>query len=203
MRRYHRHSTLASLASTVVAALLVVGAIEVRSDDGRDGKQSDLNSILALYRDGAGGLGIPTMFLTGTPRERSVGIGDANHDGQADLAMWHADTDTLWVLQGDGIGGFGVPRIVAAGARQKVVAVADFNNDGIADQAVAEQFALGAWLRFGDGTGRFRPSRTAVTSPPGAVLVADINRDARVDLARLDGTASHLAVLLGIDGGGF
>ena len=90
-----------------------------------------------------------------------------------------------------------------AGSRQKVVAVADFNKDGIADQAVAEPFALGAWLRFGDGAGRFRPSRTAVTSRPGAVLVADFNRDARIDLARLDGTASHLAVLLGTVDGGF
>jgi trimeric autotransporter adhesin len=201
MRHYHGHRILTSLASTVLAALLGVGGMELQSDAQSAGQQSDLNSILGLYRDGAGGLGIPAMFVTGTPPDRSVGIGDENHDGHADLAMWHAGSDTLWILPGDGVGGFGSPRIASAGSRQKVVAVGDFDKDGIADEAVAEQFSLGARLRFGDGTGRFRPSRTAVTSRPGAVLVADFNRDGRIDLARLDG--SHLAVLLGTVDGGF
>ena len=75
------------------------------------------------------------------------------------MPIWRCGTPTLTLcgfFDGDGAGGFGGPRIVPAGSRQKVVAVADFNKDGIADQAVAEQFALGARLRFGDGTGRFR-----------------------------------------------
>lgn len=203
MRQRHGHSPLSKLAFTVAAGLLGVQAAGSQSNDRSDRKQSDLDSILALYRDGAGGLGIPMMFFTGTPPERSVGVGDANHDGHADLALWHAGTDSIWILHGDGAGGFGVPRMVPAGSRQKVVAAADFNKDGIDDQAVAEPFALGARLRFGDGATGFRPAAAAVTPAPGAVLVADFNRDARNDLARVDGTASHLTVLLGTDDGGF
>jgi hypothetical protein len=203
MSQYHGHSTLTNIASTVAAALLGAGTIGLASGDGRDEKQSDLNSILALYRDGAGGLGIPMMFLTGTPPERSVGVGDANHDGHADLAVWHADTDTLWILHGDGTGAFGVPHIVPAGSRQRTVAVADFDRDGIDDRAVVEPFALGARLRFGDGAGGFHPRATGATSPSGAVLVADLNRDGRIDLVSVDGTARHLAILLGTKDGGF
>ncbi len=202
MRQDHRHSTLTNLAFTVAAALLVAETVGAQSDDRRNAAQSDLDSILALYRDGAGGLGIPTIFLTGTPSERSVGTGDANHDGHADLALWHASTDTVWILHGDGAGGFGDPRIVPAGSRQQVVAAADFDKDGIDDQAVGEPFALGARLRFGDRTRAFRAAATAAVSAPGAVLVADFNRDARIDVARIDGTASHLTVLLGTDDGG-
>jgi hypothetical protein len=203
MRHNLGYRTLTNLAPTVIAAVLGIGAMELQSDAQSDGTQSDLNSIVDLYRDGAGGLGIPALFLTGTPPERSVGIGDANHDGHADLAVWHAETDTLWILQGDGLGGLGRPRIQSAGSRQKVVATGDFNKDGIADQAVAEPFALGSWLRFGEGTGKFRPSRTATTSVPGAVLVADFNRDGRIDLARIDATAGYLTVRLGTSEGGF
>ena len=35
------------------------------------------------------------------------------------------------------------------------------------------------------------------------MLVADFNRDARIDLVKIDGTARHLAVLLGTADGGF
>ena len=82
MRQHHAYSTLTNLVSTAAAALLGVAAMGLQSNDASDGMQSDLNSILALYRDGAGGLGIPTMFFTGTPPERSVGVGDANQDGR-------------------------------------------------------------------------------------------------------------------------
>jgi len=203
MSQNYGHRTLTNIASTVVATLLGAGTIVLASGDGNDQTQSDPNRILALYRDAGGGLGIPTMFLTGTPPERSVGVGDANHDGRADLAVWHAATDTLWILQGDGAGGFRAPRIVPAGSRQKVVAFADFNKDGIDDQAVEEPFARSARLRFGDDAGKFHLDGTGATSSPGAVLVADLNRDGRIDLVKIDGAASHVAVFLGTADGSF
>jgi hypothetical protein len=187
----------------MAAALLGAGTIVLAADEWNGQASSDPNSSLALYRDAGGRLGIPTMFLTGTPSERSVGVGDANHDGHADLAVWHADTDTLWILHGDGAGGFRAPRIVPAGSRQKVVAFADFNKDGIDDQAVEEPFARSARLRFSDDTGKFRLDGIGATSSPGAVLVADLNRDGRIDLVKIDGTASHVAVFLGTEDDSF
>ena len=205
MSQNYGHRTLTNIASTVVATLLGAGTIVLASGDGHEQTLSDPGSMLAVYRDAGSGLGIPTMFLTGPAPERSVGVGDAKHDGHADLAVWLAAPDTLWILHGDGKGGFAAPRLVPAGSRQRVVAVADFNKDGIDDQAVAEPFALSARLRFGDDTGRFHADGAAVraTSSPGAVLVADLNRDGRIDLVRIDGAASHVAVFLGTDAGGF
>ena len=189
------------LVSTAAAVLFVASGpgTAAASGDWTDGAPSDLRSVRALYRDGAGGLGIPMVFLTGAQPEWSIGVVDADHDGRADLAMWCSDTDTMWTLSNDGTGGFHRPRAIPAGLRQRLVAVSDFDDDGLDDHAVIDALVSGARLRFGDDVAGLR---AAGTFPPGAVLVTDLDRDARIDLVAIDGASSELLVVLGTDDDG-
>ena len=199
MLRHYRHRGLTTVGMMAGAVLLAATSLGtgLASAAGGDVRNSDLTSILALYRDGASGLGIPALFVTGTPPERSIGVGDANRDGHADLAVREDETDTLWMLQGNGAGGFGGPTILPAHERQKVLAIGDFNEDGLDDHAVAESLTGGARLLFGDGSGGFHTTSTPGTFPAGAVLVADLNEDGNRDLVVLDGKAGRVVVSLG------
>lgn len=161
----------------------------------------DLGGVLTLYRHGSGGLGIPTTFLLGGAPERAVAIGDANGDGTADLAVAEAGSDRVWILLGDGTGGFGPATRLPSGARQSVVAVGDFNGDGINDQAVAEQFAAGVKFLYGDGAGGFRVIESSGDSRLGAALVADFDGDGNADLALVDGVSTYVTILLGDEQG--
>ena len=151
----------------------------------------------AAGQDTVGDFAIPVTILTGVQPARSIGIGDANHDGQADIAVLHVEADTMWILYGDGSKGFSVPTVLPVASRQKVVAVGDINGDGINDQAVVEEFAAGTRLRFGDGAGRFHEAASSGKLESGVMLVADLNADGNRDLAVIDGRADYVSVTLG------
>ena len=68
------------------------------------GLPPELDGLLALYRHGRSGLGMPTTFLLGGSPERSVAVGDLNGHGHADLVVSAAGSDTAWMLLGDGTG---------------------------------------------------------------------------------------------------
>ena len=128
----------------------------------------------AAGQDTVGDFAIPVTILTGVQPARSIGIGDANHDGQADLSVLQVEADTMWVLYGDGSKGFSVPTVLPVTSRQKVVAVGDINGDGINDQAVVEEFAAGTRILFGDGAGGFHEAGSSGKSESGVLLVADL-----------------------------
>ena len=151
----------------------------------------------AAGQDTVGDFAIPVTILTGVQPARSIGIGDANHDGQADIAVLHVKADTMWILYGDGFKGFSVPTVLPVASRQKVVAVGDINGDGINDQAVVEEFAAGTRLRFGDRAGRFHEAAPSGKLESGVMLVADLNADGNRDLAVIDGRADYVSVTLG------
>lgn len=198
----------------LLAGLCAAGLLERASASGGGGREAPSGNatsfeaglpqgLLALYRNGMSGLGIPATFLLAGAPDRAVAVGDFNGDGHADLAVSETGTDTVWLLPGDGTGALGPAAAMPAGARQRVVAVGDFNGDGIPDHAVAERFAAGVEIRPGDPAGRgLRPAQFRRAGRLGAALVADLDADGQADLAVVDGAGSYLALFLGDGQGG-
>src|SRR5207237_559866 len=80
----------------------------------------------------------PYSYSTGYYSD-SVAAGDLDADGDTDLVT--ANYEGVWLLPGDGAGGFGVARHYATGSGAASVALGDFNRDGeldIAATAVTE-----------------------------------------------------------------
>src|SRR5581483_6766338 len=70
---------------------------------------------------------------------QSIGIGDFNGDGNADVAVLGDNPDAVYVFPGNGDGTFGTPLTFSTGTSgsQFEMAIGDFNSDGLPDLAVA------------------------------------------------------------------
>jgi uncharacterized protein (TIGR03437 family) len=146
---------------------------------------------------------------------KAMASGDVNGDGVADLVLLDQGTDdtndTLTILLGveDGALMPDPKGTISLGGRYYDVAVADFNGDGKLDIVTIGGYDIKVWL--GDGTGGFSqaptsPIDTLALNLYGAyrVGIGDFNRDGKIDLLIMTGTAdSSVAILEGDGGGGF
>jgi len=162
---------------------------------------------------GSGQLGpLGPPFLTGT-RPVSVVAADFNLDGYPDLAVANYGSNSIWVLQGNGEGGFnvqapighlGTPAYGLTGPPTKL-AVGDFNGDGRPDLAVLIGNTLTVLLNTKEDTlFTFAPaagSPITVGSNPESIAVGDFNGDGHLDLAIANEDSNNVTVLLG-DGTG-
>jgi hypothetical protein len=140
---------------------------------------------------------------------KSFGFGqivsaDLNRDGNLDLTYVDAD---LSVVLGTAAGGFGPRQDFAAGSAPVALALGDFNGDGILDAAVVDNTnsltnSLSILLGNGDGTFQAPVSYTLGESPT-AVVVADFNRDGKLDLAVSVFNSLQISVLYGNGDGTF
>jgi hypothetical protein len=122
-------------------------------------------------------------LITGSWQPISVAIGDLNGDSYGDLIVGNAP-GRIDVLLNDGAGSFAAAVVyggVNASGDSRAVALPDLNGDGRPDVAIAEGYSVAVFMNGGDG--RLAP---AVHYPagqgPGALAVADFNRDGRSDL---------------------
>ena len=131
-------------------------------------------------------------------------FGDLNNDVLAAATL----DDAVFLLSGDGAGGLGGPRKVAAVAEPDFLAVADFDLDGLQDFVTLSSSQGKLSVFVNDGTGTFSSPRDSevdfgATSAPTAVVVGDFNQDKVPDLAvRLDGSL-RIRLLLGLGDGRF
>jgi hypothetical protein len=109
------------------------------------------------------------------------------------------DRLTIEVLEDRNTPSFLAPVSYAGGGRDP--ALGDFNNDGIPD-LVGSDYPSNVSVRLGNGDGTFGAARTsAINSYPHGLVVGDFNRDGKLDLVVLDGSA--LSTLLGNGDGTF
>ena len=179
------------------------------ADFNRDQK-SDLAvaGVGVLLGDGTGRFPIVRAIETGY----STAVADLNRDGKLDLVVLNQDEDPdpAIVLLGDGTGGFG-PRRQLAADDVASVAVGRFNRDRWPDLATVSFSDSGRDVRvlLGRRDGHPRATRRYnVGRSPIDVEVADLNRDYKDDLvvsgySDLEGRAGAVRVLYGAGRGRF
>jgi hypothetical protein len=97
----------------------------------------------------------PTSFATGSS-PLSVAVADFDGDGNRDLAVANAGSNTVSVLLGDGNGGFGpATGFDTFGSAPAAVVAEDFDFDGNPDLAVTNRGDDTVSFLLGDGAGGF------------------------------------------------
>jgi hypothetical protein len=141
-------------------------------------------------------------------RPTTLSSADFDGDGNLDLAV--TSLDRVLVLLGDGTGGFGDAPDVMLGA--EAVAAGDLDGDAVADLAVpnerrnnqSRELIFDVSVLRGLGNGSFgNERRFAVGTRPAAIIIADLNGDARPDLVTANEESHDVSVLLGTGGGDF
>jgi hypothetical protein len=148
-------------------------------------------------------VGVRSDFPAGV-NPYSLALGDLNGDGFLDLVASNQNANTVSVLLGDGIGGFGAKTTFATGATPYGVSIGDLNGDGKADLVVVNATAFTVSVLLGDGAGGFGAKTDFATgAAPNNASIADVNGDGKPDLAVSCYTSNSVSVLLGNGSGGF
>jgi len=170
------------------------------------GPLSPDGTVNVLLGNGDGTFQAAVNYTVGS-EPQSVGVGDFNGDGKADLAVTDYSSQDPFsgavnVLLGNGDGTFQAAVNYSVGPGATSVAVGDFNCDGKADLAVTN-FNGTVSVLLGNGDGTFQAAVNYIASPGAtSVAVGDFNRDGKADLAEAD-VAGTVSVLLGNGDGTF
>ena len=172
---------------TVVSSIVALAAADF-NHDGRDDLAvvTNAGTVSIFLGDGSGGFqtGNTITLPQGLYYPVAIVAGDFDGDGKIDLVL---AGDHIWILRGDGAGGFGSPAMIDTILGCLGLRAADFNGDGKLDLLVlpSNNFGQGATvdLYIGDGSGGFAPP-TAYLSGGGGVgaEIADLDEDGRPDV---------------------
>jgi hypothetical protein len=114
-------------------------------------------------------------------------VADLNGDQNPDVAVVSQWTDEVFILIGDGIGGFASPVAFATpGVQPRRIAAGDLNGDLVADLVIACIGSDVIGLMFGNGSGGFTTLATITASAgsrPFDVTLRDLDADGDLDVA--------------------
>lgn len=192
----------------------------VSGDFNKDGKLDLIaanlfaNTISVLIGDGEGGFSLPTnipVVADGKGSPAGLAVGDFNGDGKLDVAVAiEYNPGRVFVMTGDGAGGFTVTGMLDAGVNTSAVAVGDFNGDGKADIAAVNQgdalmaLAGNVSVFLNDGAGSFGAATNfAAGSMPVAIVAGNFDNDSNVDLAIANAASNNISILTGNGAGSF
>lgn len=192
----------------------------VSGDFNKDGKLDLIatnlfaNSMSVLLGDGTGGFSMPThieVVSDGRGSPAGLAVADFNNDGNLDLAVAiEYNPGRVFVLSGEGTGGFSVAAMLEAGVNTTAVAVGDFNGDSKPDLAAvnkgdaAMMLAGNVSVYVNNGSGSFGSAAnfTAGTTPV-AIVAGNFDNDSNVDLAVANSASNNLSLLAGNGAGSF
>jgi hypothetical protein len=136
----------------------------------------------------------------------SVVAVDVNRDGKLDLAAALPAQGTVAIRRGQADGTFAPAVRYTVGVDPVGLVTGDFNRDGKPDLASVNRGSGDVGLLLGTGTGGFMPAARLDPGPdasPEALVAADLDRDAKVDLAVAASGSAEVRVLWGLGDGTF
>jgi hypothetical protein len=194
--------------STALAQLPVSLAIGDMNHDGRldvvvttqTGSSTFPNTysyVDVLLGRGDGTFSLASITQVHVSELGSLALADFNGDGNLDVGGVSAADSKAYMFLGHGDGTLGAPTTYATGSSPRALAVGDFNGDGKLDLATANYLDDSMSVLLGNGDGSFRaPLNTALPPLPGlvqtqpavpqgptAIVMGDLNRDGKMDLA--------------------
>ena len=136
---------------------------------------------------------------------RSIVAADFNRDGKADLASASDINTNLFVMLGDGLGGFPTSNTITMARTTSDMATGDFNGDGNLDLALSSNNSSGVTVIFGDGAGGFPTSTVVIVGVnQGGIRAGDFNDDGKLDFITTGAAVTNqIFVALGNGSGGF
>jgi Ca2+-binding RTX toxin-like protein len=162
-------------------------------------------SITVFLGNGQGGFqSITTNTSLSSLYSGSLALADMNSDGKLDLVTSSSGHSAVFVLLGDGEGGFSTESSYELDFWNypNVVTLADVNGDGKLDALTGNYNTVSVLL--GDGTGHFTSAtHVSVERDPKSVVVADVNGDGKLDLITGNSFSSSVSVRWGDGSGGF
>ncbi|HET6829853.1 MAG TPA: FG-GAP-like repeat-containing protein [Solirubrobacterales bacterium] len=172
------------------------------------------NHLTILLGDGSGGFAeAPGSPVSAGTDPLWIAPAKLDGDGNVDLAVANLNSDDVTILLGDGTGSFveasGSP--IPVGNDPRWIAAEDLDGDSDSDLAVASEDlddtgAAGVAILLGDGTGGFAEapgSPLRAGHAPGPLTLADLDLDARTDLAVTNLKSDDVSVFLGRGSGRF
>jgi hypothetical protein len=119
-------------------------------------------------------------------------VADFTGDGIQDFAVAHGSDQVMAIFGGNGDGTFTYLGNPDPGLFQNAIVAADMNGDGRMDLVIADQDGIGVLI--GKGNGSFRSTLQYTSASNLGVVVADVNRDGKLDVAS---TGSGIDVFMG------
>ena len=142
------------------------------------------SNTLSLFKNNGNGTFQPQTQFFNVPGAKLYGLAaaDMNNDGIMDLVFGAQQTKRVYVLLGDGAGGFVQSMNQRAGGGPWVVKAADVDGDGYADVQIANSGQDALTILRGDGTGKLnRPVSYPAGNFPLSVSLGDLNGDGSLD----------------------
>jgi hypothetical protein len=173
------------------------------------------NDISIAFGDGRGNFTrAPQTFPVG-PSPYPFAVGDVNNDGWLDIVATASATGpsrreqlplsrALTLLLSDGKGGFSAQRLPIRTGEPWFAAIADMNGDGKPDVVATHHELNALTVMIGDGRGGFSEANGSPFDFGVSLfhlIIADVDRDARMDIAATSGNS--VRVLLGDGRGAF
>jgi hypothetical protein len=174
------------------------------------------NDVSLALGDGRGGFTrAPTSPFAVGPSPYPFAIGDVNGDGQLDVVATATATGplraqqlpmsrALTLLLGDGRGGFRSSRLPLRTGEPWFAVIEDLNGDRKPDIVSTHHDMSKLTVLLGDGRGGFTEATASPFDFGGNVMhsmVADVNRDGKMDVVAVGGES--LRIMLGDGRGGF
>ena len=184
---------------------LVVVTSDFDSDGDLDLVTSNFfgNTVTLMLGDGLGGFGSPATIFAAATTTTHVAIGDLDLDGNTDLLVSdsglsaQAPGATVFVLMGDGLGGFSPAAGFATGSGPLVAVVDDFDLDGRPDVATCNAWSGDVSVLVGDGQGGLAlPVSFGVLAGAFSAAVADFDQDGSPDLAAANFLSNDVTLLM-------
>jgi hypothetical protein len=148
------------------------------------------------------------IYSTGSgSRPSSIVINHFNNDNYFDIAVANSGANSIGIFLGYQNRTFDNQKIFSTGSyRPWFITIADFNKDNQSDIAVVFYATDNIGILLGNGNGSFQSSiiySTGYDSFPYSLIVADFNKDNKLDIAVANYGTDNILVFLGYSNGTF